>query len=256
MRNVMSEEIVTAAVLVIGNEILSGRTQDANLHYLAQKLGELGIRLREARVVPDVEEEVIAAVNQLRARYTYLFTTGGIGPTHDDITSACVAKAFGASLIRDPKAVALLESHYAPGDLTPARLKMAEVAEGSTLIENPVSKAPGFQIGNVFVLAGVPRIAQAMFDGIALRLKGGPIVESRTVTCGLGEGVIAPGLGAIQAEFPDVDIGSYPYFRRGAFGASLVLRSSEIARLEAATLAVTALVRALGGEPTAEPETD
>ncbi len=250
----MTEAIVTAAVLVIGNEILSGRTQDANLHYLAQKLGGLGIQLREARVVADIEEEVIAAINALRARYTYVFTTGGIGPTHDDITSACVAKAFGVKLIRDPRAVALLEAHYPPGDLTPARLKMAEVAEGSILIDNPVSKAPGFQIGNVFVMAGVPRIAQAMFDGIAARLKGGPVVQSRTVTCGLGEGVIANGLGAIQVDFPDVEIGSYPYFRRGAFGTSLVLRSSAIARLEEAAAAVVALVRSHGGEPTPEPD--
>lgn len=250
----MTEAIVTAAVLVIGNEILSGRTQDANLHYLAQKLSGLGIQLREARVVADIEEEVIAAINALRARYTYVFTTGGIGPTHDDITSACVAKAFGVNLIRDPRAVALLEAHYPPGDLTPARLKMAEVAEGSILIDNPVSKAPGFQIGNVFVMAGVPRIAQAMFDGIAARLKGGPVVQSRTVTCGLGEGVIASGLGAIQVDFPDVEIGSYPYFRRGAFGTSLVLRSSAIARLEEAAAAVAALVRSHGGEPTPEPD--
>jgi len=249
----MTEAIVTAAVLVIGNEILSGRTQDVNLHYLAQKLGELGIQLREARVVPDIEAEVIDAINALRHRHTYVFTTGGIGPTHDDITSACVAKAFGVKLIRDPRAVALLEAHYPAGDLTPARLKMAEVAEGSILIDNPVSKAPGFQIGNVFVLAGVPRIAQAMFDGLAPRLKGGPVVESRTVTCSLGEGVIAEGLGAIQRDFPAVDIGSYPYFRRGAFGTSLVLRSSEIALLNAATEAVIALVRSHGVEPTPEP---
>ena len=250
----MDQPSPTACILVVGNEILSGRTKDTNSGWLAERLTKLGIRLREIRTIPDVAETIVAVVNEVRAKYTYVFTSGGIGPTHDDITSACVAKAFGVRLIRDPKAVALLESHYPAGDLTPARLKMAEVAEGSMLIENPVSKAPGFQIGNVFVMAGVPRIAQAMFDGVAARLKGGPVVESRTVTCGLGEGVIASGLGAIQADFPEVDIGSYPYFRRGAFGTSLVLRSSEIDRLEAAAVAVTALVRDLGGEPTPEPK--
>ena len=159
-------KIVTAAVLVIGNEILSGRTKDANLGYLATELTAIGVRLTEARVVADVPEAIVKAVNELRAQYDYVFTTGGIGPTHDDITAECVAKAFGVALIKDPRAVRLLTNHYGEANLTEARLRMAHVPEGATLVDNPVSTAPGFQIGNVFVLAGVPAICRAMFDGL------------------------------------------------------------------------------------------
>ncbi|WP_343716351.1 molybdopterin-binding protein [Inquilinus sp.] len=246
--------IVTAAVLVIGDEILSGRTKDANMGFLAERLTGLGIRLREARVVPDVPEEIVAAVNALRARYDYVFTTGGIGPTHDDITAECIAQAFGVPLLRHPEAVRRLEAHYEPGQLNEARLRMANVPEGGTLIDNPVSAAPGFRIGNVHVMAGVPRIMQAMFDGIAPTLAGGDKVLSRTVTCDLGEGVIAAGLGAIAAEYPELSVGSYPYFRAGKFGTSLVLRGTDAARLSAATEAVRVLVVSLGGTAGAEPE--
>ncbi|OWJ64223.1 competence/damage-inducible protein A [Inquilinus limosus] len=246
--------IVTAAVLVIGDEILSGRTKDANMGFLAERLTELGIRLREARVVPDVPEEIIAAVNALRARYDYVFTTGGIGPTHDDITAECVARAFGVPLLRHPEAVRRLEAHYEPGQLNEARLRMANVPEGGTLIDNPVSAAPGFRIGNVHVMAGVPRIMQAMFDGIAPTLAGGDKVLSRTVTCDLGEGVIAAGLGAIAAEYSELSVGSYPYFRAGKFGTSLVLRGTDAARLSAATEAVRVLVVSLGGTAGLESE--
>lgn len=246
--------IVTAAVLVIGDEILSGRTKDANMGFLAERLTELGIRLREARVVPDVPEEIVAAVNALRARYDYVFTTGGIGPTHDDITAECIAQAFGVPLLRHPEAVRRLEAHYEPGQLNEARLRMTNVPEGGTLIDNPVSAAPGFRIGNVHVMAGVPRIMQAMFDGIAPTLAGGDRVLSRTVTCNLGEGVIAAGLGAIAAEYPDLSVGSYPYFRAGTFGTSLVLRGTDAVRLSAATEAVRVLVVSLGGVAGAEPE--
>jgi molybdenum cofactor synthesis domain-containing protein len=252
----MEGATVTAAVLVIGNEILSGRTQDANVAFLGRRLGELGVRLREVRVVPDVEDEIVAAVDALRRKHTYLFTTGGIGPTHDDITSAAIARAFGVALIRDPRAVALLESHYKPGDLTPARLKMAEVPDGATLIDNPISRAPGFRVANVFVLAGVPNIARAMFDGLAPNLVGGARVLARTVVCPLGEGVVAEGLAAIQARHPDLEIGSYPYFRMGAFGTSLVLRGTDVARLDQAAEEVRALVRGLGAEPLPEPPPD
>ncbi|HUI17833.1 MAG TPA: competence/damage-inducible protein A, partial [Alphaproteobacteria bacterium] len=165
---------VTAAVLVIGNEILSGRTKDANLPYLAVELNKLGVRLMEARVVPDIEERIIAALNALRGAYDYVFTTGGIGPTHDDITAECVAKAFGVPLRRHPEAVKVLASRFKnPADLNEARLRMANVPEGGVLINNPVSGAPGFQIGNVFVMAGVPAIMQAMFQGLGHRLVGG-----------------------------------------------------------------------------------
>ncbi|MGO1077951.1 competence/damage-inducible protein A [Inquilinus sp. CA228] len=246
--------IVTAAVLVIGDEILSGRTKDANMGFLAERLTDLGIRLREARVVADVPEEIVAAVNALRARYDHVFTTGGIGPTHDDITAECVARAFGVPLLRHPEAVRRLEAHYEAGQLNEARLRMANVPEGGTLIDNPVSAAPGFRIGNVHVMAGVPRIMQAMFDGIAPTLAGGDKVLSRTVTCDLGEGVIAAGLGAIAAVHPELSIGSYPYFRAGRFGTSLVLRGTDAERLSSATEAVRSLVVSLGGTAGAEPE--
>ena len=248
----MSNAPVTAALMIIGNEILSGRTKDANLPFLAEALNKVGIRLMEARVVPDIEADIIAGLDALRQRWTYVFTTGGIGPTHDDITSACIAKAFGVKLIRHPDAVALLESHYQPGDLTEARLKMAEVPEGATLIHNPVSKAPGFQMDNVFVLAGVPSICRAMFDGLRDRLQGGAPMLSCMVTCGLGEGRIAADLSAVQDRYPDVEIGSYPYFRGGAFGTSLVSRGTDAERLAFVVADLFAMIRAHGGEPTEE----
>ena len=239
----------TAALLIVGNEILSGRTRDANLPHIAEKLLDVGILLREARVVPDVEEEIVTAVNALRVRYDYVFTTGGIGPTHDDITSACVAKAFGVALELNAEAVARLESHYEPGQLNEARLRMAHVPAGATLIDNPISKAPGFRMDNVFVLAGVPQIMQAMLDGILPGLRGGPAMHARTVACGLAEGQIAAGLGALQNHYPALEIGSYPYFRNGHFGVSLVLRGTSEVQVNAATEELSALIRELGGTP-------
>ncbi len=247
-----SDRIVTAAVLIIGNEILSGRTQDANLAYIATGLGEVGVVLREARVIPDVPDTIIATVNELRASYDYLFTTGGIGPTHDDITSECVARAFGLPLVVHPEAHRQFLSYYAPGELNEARLRMAKTPEGAALIPNPISRAPGFHIGNVFVMAGIPRVMQAMFDHVRPNLKGGPPVLSRTVSCGVPEGILAQGLGAIQERYPDLDIGSYPYTRRGGFGVALVLRGREPARLDAAKDEVAALIRTLGGTPVEE----
>ncbi|WP_448189513.1 competence/damage-inducible protein A [Azospirillum sp. sgz301742] len=241
----------TAAVLIVGNEILSGRTKDANLPHIAETLGELGIRVREARVVPDVAEEIIAAVNALRARYDYVFTTGGIGPTHDDITSECIAMAFGVDLERNPEAVARLERHYGdPSKLNEARLRMANIPAGGELIDNPISAAPGFRIGNVFVMAGVPNIMQSMLDSVLPNLKGGPPILARTVSCTLAEGALAADLGALQERYPMLDIGSYPYFRRGDFGVSLVLRGTDAALLEQATEELAGIVRGLGGMPT------
>jgi molybdenum cofactor synthesis domain-containing protein len=243
------ERIVTAAVLIIGNEILSGRTKDVNLGYLAEELTKIGIRLREARVVSDVEAEIVAAVNECRRRYDHVFTTGGIGPTHDDITSASVAKAFGVRLILHPEARARLERSYPTGGLNEARLRMAHVPEGATLIDNPVSAAPGFQMGNVYVMAGVPSIMRAMFDGLKGRLAGGRPVLSRTVSAFLGEGTIAKDLGQLQDRFADLEIGSYPFFRQNRYGASFVLRGVERGRIDAAAAELAGIIRRLGGEP-------
>lgn len=245
----MKPQVVTAAVLVIGNEILSGRTKDANLNYLATELNAIGVRLLEARVVADVPEAIVKAVNELRAAYDYVFTTGGIGPTHDDITSECVARAFGVRLIKDPRAVKLLTDHYGEANLTEARLRMAHLPEGSVLVDNPISTAPGFQIGNVFVLAGVPAICRAMFDGIKGQLRTGDRVLSATVSAFVGEGVIAKGLGALQDRYPTLEIGSYPFFRQGRFGASFVLRGTDAAAIKAAAEELRGIIRGLGAEP-------
>lgn len=245
----MSDRLVTACAIVIGNEILSGRTQDANIAYLGERLNELGVRLMEARVIPDVEDTIVATVNETRARFNYVFTTGGIGPTHDDITAASIAKAFGVPVIEHPEARAILEAHYPPGELTEARLRMAKTPEGADLIENPVSRAPGFQMDNVFVMAGIPSIMQAMFESLSHRLVGGTPLKSRSVTVYLPESRMAPSLGALQDRYPDVEIGSYPFSREGRFGARLVLRSTEPARLAAAEAELDTALRELGGEP-------
>ena len=242
-------KIVTASVLVIGNEILSGRTKDLNLGYIASGLTEVGVRLLEGRFIPDVEATIVATVNELRARCDYVFTTGGIGPTHDDITAASIAKAFGLPLTLHPVAGKLLRDHYGPDNITEARMRMAHTPEGATLIANPVSVAPGFQIGNVFVLAGVPRICQAMFYGIKGSLKGGDKVLSRTVAGYVGEGAIAKDLGALQDRYPALEIGSYPFFRQGKFGASFVIRGTDQTMIDASALELHAIIRNLGAEP-------
>src|SRR5499427_7975030 len=242
-------KIVTACVLIIGNEILSGRTQDANLAFLAQGLNECGIRLREARVVPDEHDVIVSAVNEVRRQFDYVFTTGGIGPTHDDITARCVADAFGVPLFVHPEARRLLESHYPPGHLNEARLRMAMVPEGAALLPNPISRAPGFQIGNVYVLPGVPNIMQGIFEQLKHRLVGGAKMLTRSISCHLPEGTLAKDLGELQERYPDVEIGSYPYFRRGDFGVTLVLRGTDRDRLSDATEELKILVLRLGGDP-------
>jgi len=247
--NDTERRIVTACVLIIGNEILSGRTQDANLAFLANGLNEAGIRLREARVIPDDAGVIVATVNQARAAFDYVLTTGGIGPTHDDITAQCMADAFGVPLIVHPEAKRLLETHYPPGHLNEARLRMAMVPEGAVLLPNPISRAPGFQIGNVFVLPGVPSIMQGIFEQLKYRLVGGQKLLSRSVSCQLGEGTLAKDLAQLQERYPDLEIGSYPYFRRADFGVTLVLRGTEKGRLADATEELKALIRALGGDP-------
>jgi molybdenum cofactor synthesis domain-containing protein len=235
-------DIVTAALLVIGDEILSGRTKDKNIGYIAEYLTNIGIDLREVRVVADVEDEIVDALNALRVRYDHVFTTGGIGPTHDDITADAVAKAFGVSIDIDPRAVEMLQSRVPPLPLNEARLRMARIPAGATLIENSASKAPGFSIGNVHVMAGVPFIMQAMLDALSPRLPRGRKMLSRSVFANMGEGVIAKGLADVQAAFPDVTIGSYPKQVDGRFTTDLVIRSRDEARLAEAAKAVEDMV--------------
>jgi molybdenum cofactor synthesis domain-containing protein len=245
-----------ACLLVIGNEVLSGRTQDANIRFLAIGLGEIGIPLREVRVIPDVAQTIIETVNEVRAKFDYVFTTGGIGPTHDDITSECVAAAFGVPWEPHPEAWARMEKTYPPGGFNQARQRMATMPRGATLIENALSVAPGFQIGNVYVMAGVPRVMQSMWEWLAPRLHGGPKVVSRAVhTLGLPEGVIAQGLGAIQAKYPSIDLGSYPFYRPSGNGVALVAKGTDVAMVEQVIAEVTALVTELGKVPIkGEPE--
>src|SRR5260370_3953660 len=200
--------IVTACVLIIGNEILSGRTQDANLAFLAQGLNEAGIRLREARVIPDDHDVIVSMVNEVRHRFEYVFTTGGIGPTPHDITAQCIADAFGVALIVHPEARRLLESHYPPGHLNEARLRMAMVPEGAALLPNPISRAPGFQIGNVFVLPGVPSIMQGIFEQLKYRLVGRGKVLSRRINCHLPEATLAEDLAELQERYAEIQVGS------------------------------------------------
>ncbi len=230
----MSDPVISAAVLVIGDEILSGRTKDKNIGWIADHLTAIGIQLREVRVVPDIEDEIIAALNHLRHKFTYVFTTGGIGPTHDDITADCVAKAFGAKIDVDPRALALMKPHYEKRglEMTPARLRMARLPEGSDLVENSVSVAPGFMIGNVVVMAGVPHIMQVMLDAVTPRLKTGAKMLSETIELSHPEGAIADMFGAHQKEFPDVMMGSYPFGRDATtWGTNLVLRSTRADKL-------------------------
>lgn len=246
--------VVTACALIIGNEVLSGRVADANLNWLATRLTEDGIRLSEARVIPDDEDLIIAAINECRAKFDYVFTTGGIGPTHDDITAASVAKAFGAEIERNAEAVMLLEAFISKDRLNEARLKMADIPVGAELIGNPVSKAPGFRMDNVYVMAGVPSIMRAMFEGFRHTLSGGDPVLSRSVATMLAEGTVAAGLSEIQDHFANVDIGSYPYFRNGQFGVSLVCRSTDTKALDASIEEVRELIRSLGGDPVDEED--
>ncbi|MDI9349292.1 MAG: molybdopterin-binding protein [Candidatus Symbiobacter sp.] len=261
----------TAAAVIIGNEILSGRTVEGNLNYLAKKLGAKGIHLAEARLIEDDEAMIMATLNELRRRYDYVFTSGGIGPTHDDITALAVAKTFGVELRPDPRAVAILTAHYPPGGLTPARAKMTEIPVGAELIPNPVSKAPGFSLGNVHVMAGVPDIFRAMVDELLPNLAGGAVTLAQTITCAIGESFIAAELAAIQKDFPDVQMGSYPFYRppsqtgsgssgdgsssSSPFGTALVLRSTDAARLDQARDALGASLTAQKIPFTVEPRT-
>ena len=240
-------EIVTAAMLVIGDEILSGRTKDRNIGHLADIMAAIGIDLKEVRIVADEEEEIAAAVNAVRARYDYVFTTGGIGPTHDDITADSVARAFGVPCEYDARAYAMLEKHYAARDMefTEARKRMARMPAGARHIDNPVSLAPGFVIGNVHVMAGVPAIFQAMLDNVVPTLRAGAKLLSATVQCPYGEGIIGGPLGAVQKQHPDTIIGSYPKFHDGKFWTELVVRARTPEALEAGRAAVEEMLAAI-----------
>ncbi len=240
---------VTAAVLVIGDEILSGRTKDRNLGYIAEYLSKIGVDVREARVVPDVEGEIVAALNALRERYDYVVTTGGIGPTHDDITADSVGRAFGVPVSEDPRAIAIMLERYAPSDLTPARRRMARIPEGADLIENPISRAPGFRIGNVYVLAGVPAVMQAMLDFAVKTMKTGAVMLVETITAGsLPEGLYGEALSAIAAAHPNASIGSYPSFKDGRFNNQIVVRAKDEKVAAEARRAVEAMVAALSSK--------
>lgn len=238
--------MANAAILVIGNEILSGRTQDANVAYLGRELAALGITLSEVRIVRDDPAAIIAALDALRPGHTYVFTSGGIGPTHDDITTAAVARAFGVPVVRDEEAVRRLLTRIPPSDLNAARLKMAEIPAGATLVDNPISQAPGFRMDNVFVLAGVPAILRAMFEAIRPTLESGPPTLSRDLTLAGREGDLAEGLAAIQHRHPQVEIGSYPVFAEGGSSVGIVARGQDGAQLDRVMAETRALADRLG----------
>lgn len=246
-----TEDIVTAAMIVIGDEILSGRTREGNAHHLAKMLTAAGIDLCEVRIVADDQDAIIEAVNTLRARNTYLFTSGGIGPTHDDITADAVGTALGLPVEVDPTAYQVLAAHYAKNGqpFTEARQRMARVPEGASLIDNPISMAPGFIISNVYVLAGVPAIFQAMVDNVIGELRTGRKLISASVHCPFGEGMIGGPLADIQKNHPDTIIGSYPRHEDGKHWAELVIRSADEAKLEAARANVEAMVAEFDGKP-------
>ena len=241
-----SAALVSAALLVIGDEILSGRTKDKNIGYVAEYLTALGVDLKEVRVVADDELEIVTALNALRARYTYVFTTGGIGPTHDDITAECVAKAFGVAIDHDPRAIKILSERLAQtgGEMNEARMRMTRIPAGADLVHNKVSAAPGFWLGNVIVMAGVPTIMQAMLDEVAPKLKTGVRMLSETVRADCREGDIGTPLGEIAKAHPEVAIGSYPFFdeQRGP-NTNVVLRARDQAKLAAAKTAVEEMVK-------------
>ena len=249
----INQETVTAALVVIGEEILSGRTKDANISYIAAYLARIGIQLREVRIVADLEAAIVAAIDELRRRFTYVFATGGIGPTHDDVTTDAIAKAFGVPVLVDPEAVAAMRKRFTSAELSPARLRMARIPAGASLIDNAISRAPGFMIGNVIVMAGVPNIMQVMLDAVSPRLKKGRPMLTRSVRVDVPEGDAAEGLGILQADHPHVQIGSYPFFQNKRLGTFVVLRSTDEAKLAACENALWKFI-AEAGFPAASGE--
>ncbi len=246
----MAKKNPTACLLVIGNEVLSGRTRDANIQFLASGLGDLGIPLREVRIIPDVPETIIGTVKEVREKFDYVFTTGGIGPTHDDITSECIAAAFSVPWEHHPVAWPRMEASYKPGQFNAARQRMATMPRGATLIENAISVAPGFKMENVYVMAGVPRVMQSMFEWLAPRLEGGEKIEMRAVhVVGLPEGTIAEGLEMVQKRYPGLDLGSYPFYRASGNGVALVAKGPDGDAAERAIAEVTNLIIGFGKVP-------
>ena len=245
----MTQRVVTASVVIIGNEILSGRTQDTNLAHIALRLNEWGVQVREARVVPDVLEVVVAAVNEARAAFDYVFTTGGIGPTHDDITVDCIAAAFRVPVAVSDEIAAVIRRRPAPPHVMESRLRMARIPQGASLVPNPTGGPQGFRMDNVFVMAGIPAVMQAMLSTLEDELEGGAVVRSRSVTAHLGESEIADGLEDIQGRYPDMDLGSYPFYRDNVYGTTLVMRGADEARLERMLAEVKGVIEARGAIP-------
>lgn len=246
----MADKVVTGCMIIIGNEILSGRTQDTNLKHLAVALNELGVKMVEARVIPDVEAVIVNTVNECRGKFDYVFTTGGIGPTHDDITADCIAAAFGVPLVMDKVAESIIRRRDAPPDVMEARLRMARVPEGARLIENGTGGPPGFQIANVFVMAGVPMVMQAMVATLdASRISGGKPVRSRTIGAYLSEGQVASALRVIQDQHEDVDLGSYPFYRESGYGTNLVMRGTDEQELDEMLEKVREMIVSMGANP-------
>ena len=237
--------MIKASLIIIGDEILSGRTEDKNLSYLAKWLGKLGINLCEVRVVLDIEKDIIDAVNSLRKRYDYVFTTGGIGPTHDDITTDSIAKAFGVEARIDDDALEKMKEFLAGKELTAPLLKMLNIPEGGELIYSPATKAPGYKIGNVFVMAGIPKIMQGMLEGMYDYLERGEIIHSKSLDIMVGESFFAEDLAEIQDKFPTVLVGSYPFSRDGVYGATIVLRLTQESDLDSCELLVKELITKL-----------
>jgi molybdenum cofactor synthesis domain-containing protein len=238
----MSDRIYTAAVIIIGNEILSGRTQDSNLREIAITLGDWGIRVTEARVIPDVEDVIVAVINEVRTQHDYVLTTGGIGPTHDDITAACIAKAFGVELFAHPEIAALIRRRKVPPEAMAARLRMCLVPRGAGLIENSTGGPPGFYIENVYAMAGIPTVMRAMLSALQSKLVGGAVLQSRSVTAYVAESTIAESLRLLQAAYSNIDIGSYPFAKDGRFGTTLVARGTDALALEAVVTKINAIV--------------
>jgi molybdenum cofactor synthesis domain-containing protein len=244
-----SPDRVTAAVLIIGDEILSGRTQDTNLNAIARYLAQFGVDVAEARVVGDIEDEIVETLNTLRARYDYVITTGGIGPTHDDITADCVAKAFGVALHEDQEIIAAMTARMNGEPPNAARRRMARIPDGGDKVNNPVQGPPGFTIGNVFVLAGVPSIMRGMLEDVGPRLRTGAVVIAKTIRVdGSGEGIIAEPLERIAKAHPDLSLGSYPFFGPEGYGSNLVTRGRDGPQVEAAVVELTEALRAVGIE--------